>query len=351
MAPASSALHWGGATISIETKEKKGPPAMTRGQRVIAWSAGIAAIILAVGLYLVRHQPLTELTGVVLRQDPNPGKQLPVVGAELTLDDGFAQGPARTDSNGLFHLKLRRGTRTGETATLRVRHPDYLPMSVPEFLQDRIYVLRMVPGPTQPQPPAAPPQKVSDVRIRYSVKMQTTEDVGSAIKTFEVVNQGDVPCDDNPPCSPDGKWKAAIGGTTLEAGDSGEFHDARITCIAGPCPFTAVENDSFTKGGREIRVSVRNWSDTVTFVLEAEVTRTLTSDLVRQSFPVLFNQVFSFTLPASAQSLSIEATVNGADVVYPIGPALKLSWATCTVSLGKNQIRLYRCELKPEYQF
>ena len=77
-----------------------------------------------------------------------------------------------------------------------------------------------------------------NVRVRYSVKTITEADVGSAVKTFEVANVGDVPCKGHHPCSPDGKWKAALSSASLDAGEGNEFRNARVSCIAGPCPFS-----------------------------------------------------------------------------------------------------------------
>ncbi len=174
---------------------------------------------------------------------------------------------------------------------------------------------------------------------------------GSALKTFEVINSGDVPCDRRGPCSPDGKWKAAIGGASLDAGENSAFHDVRLSCIAGPCPFTRIEKDSFSQGGSHIAVTIRNWSDTTTFLLEAEVTHTTSGDVILQSFPAIFDRTMSFTLPAAAQGPSIEAAIDGMEVVFPLGPSLDISWASCTVKTSSDGTKLYRCILKPGYRF
>jgi hypothetical protein len=56
-------------------------------------------------------------------------------------------------------------------------------------------------------------------------------------------------------------------------------------------------------------------------------------------------------LPASAEAVSIQADVDGSMIVFPLGPALYLSWADCQLSLNKDQSKIYRCELKPGFQF
>ena len=322
-----------------------------RRGRLAVWIAAMAVVAAAAiqGLsYWVRHQPLKELTGVVLRQDQDPAKQPPVAGAEVSLADDLSPASAWSDSAGLFHLKLRPGTRAGQEGTLTLRHADYQPAQIAEVLQDRLYVIRLAPNVPAS---SAQPQLVTDIKVRYSLKSATAQDVGSAMKSFEVVNQGDVPCERRFPCSPDGKWKAAIGGVKLDAVEGSEFHNARVTCVAGPCPFTRIEMDGFSTGGRSISVRVRNWSDTASFVLEADVIRPVNTDNIRTAFPITLNQVLSFTLPALAQGPIIEAAINGEDIIYPLGPALKLSWADCGVTTMKDQTRLFRCELKPGYRF
>ena len=53
----------------------------------------------------------------------------------------------------------------------------------------------------------------------------------------------------------------------------------------------------------------------------------------------------------SSEGPSIEAEVNGENIVFPLGPKPVLSWADCNVSVDKNQAKFYRCDLKNEYRF
>jgi hypothetical protein len=192
---------------------------------------------------------------------------------------------------------------------------------------------------------------VSNVLVRYSIKTTNTLNVGSAVKTFEVANAPNVPCKKEPPCSPDGKWKATMGSASLDAGEGNEFRNARTSCIAGPCPFTKIETEDFLQGGREVKVSARNWSDTATFLLEAEVFRPMVADMVRTSHPVIFGQALNFTVPGSAEGISIQAEINGETITFPFGPNLYLSWADCNARVNKDQTKVYRCELKSGYRF
>ena len=96
------------------------------------------------------------------------------------------------------------------------------------------------------------------------------------MKTFEVANTGNVECRGRKPCSPDGRWKAAAGAMSLDAGPGNEFRNPRVSCIAGPCPFTKIDSDGLANGGRVFNVAVRDWSDPATFLIEAEVVHPMT---------------------------------------------------------------------------
>jgi hypothetical protein len=191
----------------------------------------------------------------------------------------------------------------------------------------------------------------ASVSIRYTMQTTTAVNIGALAKTFEANNVGNVPCASNRDCSPDGNWKATVTSVTFEAGTGNHFLDARISCIAGPCPFTRVEADNLSDPGSTIRVSVRNWSDTATFLVEAEASRIVNGSTVRQSIPAIFGPALSFTLPHGAEGPSIEAEINGTRVIFPFGPEHKLSWATCNVETERNGPQVFRCELKPGYQF
>ncbi len=314
----------------------------------VAVALGIVAAAL---LVRVRYASVT-LTGVVLRQDTDPRKQLPIASVKITATNGERTAAGESDTSGLFHLKLSTGGWREHPISLMFRHPGYQPMDITPAVKGELYIVRMTSIPAQTAVPAGGHEiTIKDVRIRYSEKTSGTVNVGSTAKTFTVSNTGDIPCGDRPPCSPDGKWKASNGGVTIDAGQGQQFQNARVSCIAGPCPFTKIESGATPPPGRTITVMVRNWSDTVTFLVEAEVTRSTPSDAVRQDYPAIYGRSLSFTLPATAEGPSIEADLDGAEIVFPLGPALQLSWAECTLQVGADQTKLYRCELKPGYRF
>ncbi len=319
---------------------------------IVIWGAVIVGVgILAAVLFTRSRIPRTNfLTGAVLRQDVDPRKEQPIAGAEITAAAG--EGRARSDAAGLFRLQLARPVPFGQKLPLLIRHGDYQPLKITVPAGDELLVLRLVPSRAElPAPGNGPQVRLSDVRVRYAVKSTQIVNIGSAVKTFEVVNTGNVPCGGVPPCSPDRKWRATIGSASLDAGDSNEFRNARLSCIAGPCAFTRIESENLAQAGRTINVSVRNWSDTTTFLIEAEVVHTMQSDLVRLTYPAIFGRGMNFTLPATSLGTAILADLNGQEIVFPLGPRLELSWAACTFSLAPDRTQVYRCQLKPGYRF
>jgi hypothetical protein len=326
--------------------------ASTRQIAIWIFVSAIVAIIVTVVIVAVRKARPVTLKGAVLSEDSDPQKQQPIADVQITGSNGSAVSKTTSDSSGFFSLILPKGLRIRQSVKLRFRHEDYEPLDLNEFVGNKLYVVHMVPLPRPVENnPRQPVSVVSNVRVRYSVKSTAEANVGSAVKTFQVVNTGNVPCNGYPPCSPDGKWKAAIGETQLDAGEGDEFRGARVSCIAGPCPFTRIEYQNLSQGGRRMDLAARNWSDTATFLVEAEVVHPMVSDIVRESYPVIFGSALNFSLPPSAEGLSIRADINADSIVFPMGPDLHLSWANCHVRFDKDQSRTYRCELKPGYSF
>ncbi|GAC1438896.1 MAG: hypothetical protein NVS1B11_27600 [Terriglobales bacterium] len=288
----------------------------------------------------------------MIRQDTDSNKELPIADADITVADGLALAGAHSDALGYFRLTLLKRVRRGQPITIQFRHPDYRPLDLHVAAGDQLYIAHMIPVKQEVHVDSHRPETVvSNIKVRYTVSSTSSMNIGSAVKAFQVVNAANVPCNGQLPCSPDGKWKAAIATASLDAGVDNEFKNARASCIAGPCPFTRIEADGFSRGGRRISVAARDWSDTATFLLEAEVMHQMVSDNVRQSYPVIFGQALNFTLPASAEGVSIEAEINGAAIIFPLGPDLFLSWADCNARVNRDQTKVYRCEVKPGHRF
>lgn len=324
---------------------------MAARSKLAIWLTIIGIVV--VGIIVAIHKSWHRITiqGVVIRQDSDPDKQTPIPGAQITALSGSAVGHAASDSAGFFSLALSESFRRRRSVTLKVRLTGYRPVDLSEAV-GKLYVVQMQPiSVSKPaEPDHHPPVLISNVRIRYSVKTTTEADVGSEVKTLEVHNTGNLPCNGADLCSPDGKWKAADASTVLDAGSGNEFRNARVSCIAGPCPFTRIEDEPSDEG-RLLKVVAHDWSDPAVFLVEAEVVHPMISDLVRESYPVIFGPTLSFSLPATAEGPSIEAEVNGQPIVFPLGPDLLLSWAKCTLGTSKDESNVYRCELKPGYRF
>ena len=330
---------------------------MTRNRKIIL---SVAALVLLVGSLIAarsiirkRYRPRTlALVGAVLKADKDPRKQSPIANVEISSPEGLLEKDAKSDFSGTYRLAFHSGVKLGQPVHLAFRHPDFQPLDVTETLTDRLDVVRLTPLHGEVEAKLNEAEVIiGNIMVRYSTEATKNDNIGSAVKTFQVENQGNVSCMQRLPCSPDGKWKAASTSVSLDAGEGNVFRDARVSCIAGPCPFTRIDSDEFSRGGRNIKVSVRNWSDTTTFLFQAEVFRSQLDSIVRTSFPVIFGRSMNFTLPSSAEGPSLEAEMNGALIVYPLGPSPDLSWASCEVRVEKNQAKDYRCELKAGFRF
>lgn len=327
------------------------------------WAVAAAvAILIAIAIGARMHRwsvGAMRIKGAVIRRDADSRRELPIGGAEVTVSDGITSATTQSESSGYFNVPFHGGVWPGQTVTLSFRHPDYRPLDLKlqgglHLVAGKLYVAEMEPVDhfVETSPNGAP-LPVSNIRIRYTTNSQVTVNIGSAVRTFQVVNTGNQPCEHRSPCSPDGKWKASIGSESMDAGVNNEFSNVRASCIAGPCPFTRIDSSGFVNGGRKITVSALNWSDTATFLLEAEVYHSTNISFVRESYPVEFGRVLNFTLPLTQEGVSIEAELAGEPMVFPLGPDLYLSWATCTMRTNSDAAKttVYRCELKPGYRF
>lgn len=329
----------------------------------IVW-IGVAVAATAVITLLVvrshRWRPRTiSIQGAVISKDPDTLKELPIASATVTATDGQMTVQTQSDASGYFHLKFQENVWPGQALTLSFRHPDYESYDLtmrPGIRSNaqKLYIAELTPIRRQAVPRTSrKPSVVSNIRIRYTVNSQGDTNIGSVARTWQVVNKGNVACNRQAPCSPDGLWKATTGTITMDAGPDDEYRDVRASCIAGPCPFTRIDSSGYSQGGRVIKATALDWSETTTFLLEAEVIRAAITSIVRESFPVIFGQALNFTLPPNAEGPSLEAELDGTPMVFPLGPDLYLSWATCTARTTREgeHATVYRCELKPGYKF
>jgi hypothetical protein len=323
---------------------------------VVAIVAAVALIVFAIRRWRPRW---SVIQGAVIRRNSDPRKQSPIPGVQVSAKYGKAILTSQSDASGYFRLTFPGTVLPGQTVDLTFVHPDYKPLDIPVTIRFRSSLRQLVVAELSPLDTATgagaarSPAVVSNVRVRYTVNSENEENIGSAARTFVVVNRGNVPCRGQKPCSPDGFWKAATGRIEMDAGEGNEFRDARLSCIAGPCPFTQIDASGFANGGRVISASALDWSGTATFLLQAEVFHTSNVSNVRTLYPVVFGRGLNFSLPPTAEGVSLEADLDGVEIVFPLGPDLGLSWAECArrrmAETGTSTA--YQCELKPGFRF
>jgi hypothetical protein len=324
-----------------------------RHAAALVGSASLVFGLVTAGVIVsLRVNPLrqTSIIGAVMVEDADPRKQLPIPNVRITGMMSKTGGTTISNAAGFFQLTIPSVLRIGRTVDLYFQKAGYEPLAMGATSGDKMIIARLRPilRPADTAPAAR--HTITNPRIRYTVRMESFVDIPTVVDTFEVVNVANQPCRSRPPCSPNGEWKAATGGATEDAHEHNQFRNPRVSCIAGPCPFTRTEKD-LRQNGQILQVSALNWADTATFLVEADVVHSQVSDMVRESFPVVFGSGLSFTLPPLAAGLSIEAELDGQDTFFPLGPDLILSWATCTQTqtTDPDHSTLYSCELKPEY--
>jgi hypothetical protein len=331
-----------------------------------AWSI-IAVVAIVVTALLLRAywqksiaaRQLIPIEGAVIRRDADAEKQLPIADVAITASDGVKTVTTRSEASGYFKLVWQKGVLSEKPIIVSFRQPYYEPLDLTVQTgrletPTMLYVAAMIPLPLKTTAGSRHPQAVvSNIRVRYTINSRTESNVGSAVKTFQVINKGNVPCNHQAPCSPDEMWKASSASVSMDAGPDNAFGNVRASCIAGPCPFTRIDSSGFIHGGRNIHVSALNWSDTATFLMEAEVFHNAIVSNVRELYPVIFGRTLNFTLPPTKEGVSLQAEIDGSPIVFPLSPDLDLSWATCSVRTDteKEKTAVYRCELKPGYRF
>jgi hypothetical protein len=323
-------------------------------------AAVAAAVVLGV-LFRIRHlrDRSIVIQGAVIRRDLDTHKELPIADALVTISNGSSTVSTHSGPSGYFSLRYPPILWPGKFVDLSFQRDGYEPfdMKLPSGFRittRQLYVAAMAPVLEKSAPAFnGKVSVVSNIRIRYTVNSESPVNVGSEARTFEVVNKGNVACNHQTFCSPDGSWKAGRGSVTLDAGQGNEFRDVRASCIAGPCPFTRIDASGFIHGGRIITASATDWSDPATFLVQAEVFHASINSNVRELYPVIFGNTLNFTLSPTQEGVSIEAEIDGSPMVFPLGPDLFLSWATCTLrnNSDADKTTVYRCELKPDYRF
>jgi hypothetical protein len=323
---------------------------------VVLCVMGAAAAIV---LIVVRQWPqFITIQGAVIRRDAEAGKEIPIAGATVTVVDDVIRGTARSDASGYFRVIVREPVRPRAKVHLEFRAAGYHPLEMelktgPHADLNRLFIAELNPVGVPTVTSSGHPVTVSNVRIRYTENYQAETEIGAVARAFQVINQGDVPCKGSSLCSPDGLWKASRGSVTLDAGTGNILRNVRASCIAGPCPFTQIRSGDPAGGERTVVISAVDWSDTATFLVEAEVFNRSVASSVRESYPVIYGRDFHFTLPPTAEGPSILAEIGGTTIVFPLGKGIYLGWGACSsrISPESANATIYQCELKPGYQF
>ncbi len=333
---------------------------MSRSKKILLGIgfAIIVAAVIAVSLLKTHAPPAAKpivLTGVTLVENNDPKNQVPIAGADVSATRGTETVRTTSDSSGLWRITLPPQQASSQqpppSIRLSFKHSGYQPVDMAVYGSHRIFIARLTPIAELVNADSRKSDIViSNVRVRYSEKSTSTSNTGSLAEELQVPNQGGYPCSGAKTCSPDGKWKATERSFSIGA-QGNELRRTRLSCVAGPCPFSKVVTQDLVDQGRTMKITILNWSDTVTYLLEAEVVRTEVSDIIRQSYPAHLGDSMTFSLPNTAEGPSIEAELAKQDIVFPLGPFLKLSWAYCTEKPGQNDSKLYRCDLKPGYRF
>src|SRR5690349_5471535 len=146
---------------------------MQKKTKVSLWVV-FAVMCAAVVAFLVIHRlrnPLT-ITGAVTIQDADARKELPIADVEISVANGAAESSTKSDASGFFTLKLKKWIRKNRPITLQFRHPNYQPLDLPEFANNKLYVARMVPITKRQE--NVPSVAIGNVRVRYSIKAPRT---------------------------------------------------------------------------------------------------------------------------------------------------------------------------------
>src|SRR3954447_24419881 len=178
----------------------------------ILW-AGVGIVVVAVVVAVIvrsqRWRPRTiTIQGAVIRKDPDAHKELPIANVNVTATDGLMTVRTQSDASGYFTLKFRENVWPGQTVTLSFRSPDYESYDLTlhpgiRSTTQKLYIAKLTPvHPEAPPNTAKKPSVVSHIRIRYTVNSRRDLNIGTAVRTFQVVNKGNVPCNRQAPCSP-----------------------------------------------------------------------------------------------------------------------------------------------------
>jgi hypothetical protein len=320
---------------------------MTKQQGIRAAVIGAAGAIIAAivggvfGVYKPSPDPaVTIVNGVVMRADSISENRFALRGVEVSFaDEKRGTVNAKTDNSGRFSFK---SVKTGVPLSLNFAKKCY------QDDNDVIGVVPDLPYTRYLWPKNPKDSRCKDPEITY---LSLALEFGT---TFQVNNKGIAPCKKGPTCDPEKKWKATDASGVLRAPDGSTFKGGTAECVAGPCPFSEIIQNDAAKGGLAIGVTVRSWSDVVTYRLSSQLR--FSDELPGGPFRAQINErSFDFAINAAhAKFLTIDAkTADGQEFHLPVGDLLgsdlSLPIGDCQVS-RKAKVA-YHCTLGPDYTF
>ena len=202
-------------------------------------------------IFPTKSPAISDVEGAVMKDDIDPEKRYPLNGVQVIDSDtpGLALGPVTTQEDGSFKLKLRPDARSGQSIDLQFTAAGYQKKTANAAVGvDVNYTFYL--WPSLPTVSLSSNQRRSVTATVVRVADTFAENQS---KTFQIPNYGSVRCNGGGPCSPDGKWKASVVTSTLDAGLGNKFISCKVVCVAGPCPWTKVNSHQW----REIALSVQ----------------------------------------------------------------------------------------------
>ena len=101
---------------------------MTRAHKLEMWIISAAFTLLAIAVLMLGRwhirRPIS-LQGAVMVEDADARKERPIADVEVSAEDGFSTGTARSDASGFFRLTLPRDIRRGHPLSLHFRRSGY----------------------------------------------------------------------------------------------------------------------------------------------------------------------------------------------------------------------------------
>jgi len=192
-------------------------------------------------------------------------KQLPIADVDVTAENALGRSTAKSDSSGYFTIKLLVGIRMTDCHS-PLPAPDYQPLDSRNLPATNLYCHLTALSRTARSGQSAAGAG-GNVRVRYSIKNMTAVNIGSAVKTFQIENSGNVPARGNTLFA-GWQMEAAIG--TSSSTPAWETSSVMPGSRALPAPvFTKIESDAFPRRTDHYRRGpqlVRH----ATFLLEAE---------------------------------------------------------------------------------